>query len=214
MSRNPMERLALALELVGRQTVVVGGGAVAARKVTALLAAGARVQVVAPRLVDELLARAVRAELEWVCREYAAGDLDGAALVFAATDSAEVNCRVASEAAQRGTWCNVASPPEAGNCHLLATVELTGVTIAVGTDGASPYAARRLREAIEAAVPPGTGRLVVLMGELRGEVKQRLAGEQARRAAYQRMWDSAARERLADGDEEGARQILRGCIDQ
>lgn len=208
-----MERLALALDVAGRAVVVVGGGAVAARKVTTLWQAGARVRVVASRLNDDLQARAVRDEVVWICRDYAPGELAGATLVLAATDSLEVNAQVAAEAAAQGIWCNVASPPDAGDCHLLATVELDGVTIAVGTDGASPYAARRLRQAIEAAVPPGTGRLVALMGELRDEVKQRLAEETARRAAYQRMWESDARERLANGDEEGARQLLLGCIE-
>ncbi|HEY9473254.1 MAG TPA: NAD(P)-dependent oxidoreductase, partial [Mycobacteriales bacterium] len=91
----------LVLDLVGRQVVVVGGGAVALRRVRGLLEAGALVRVVAPEVAEELSALPVEV---WG-RRYAPGDLAAAWLVHACTNSAEVNAAVAAEAGERRVPC-------------------------------------------------------------------------------------------------------------
>ncbi len=209
-----MTRLPLALDLAGRLVVVVGGGPVAERKVGSLLAAGAVVRLVAPEATAALRDLAAAGRLTWLARPYQAGDLAGAWLAVAATDQAAVNQTVAAEASAERVWCNVAHPPTAGTCQMLATVDRGGVTMALATEGASPYAARRLRELVEAAVPEEVGGLVELLGELRGEVRGRYATEAERRACYERMWSSPATAQLRAGDRAGARRTLRACLDQ
>lgn len=204
-------RLPLAVDLAGRRVLVVGGGAVARRKVASLLDAEAEVVVVAPELCPEL---AGEPRITWLGRSYEPQDLEGAWLAVAATDSPAVNRAVADEAHRRRIWCNVAAPPEAGDCHVLATVRQAGITVALGTEGASPFAARKLRERIEQVVSPALGELVQMMGELRGEVQERLATEGERRACYESMWSSAAVERLAAGDTDDARALLRAILDE
>ena len=81
----PTDVLPLHLSLTGRRVVVVGGGPVAARKVAACLAVGADVLVVAPYACEQIVAEAAAGMLVWHERDYLAGDLDGAWLVFAAT---------------------------------------------------------------------------------------------------------------------------------
>src|ERR1035438_6640138 len=102
------QRLPLALDVRDKPVVVVGGGAVAERKVRALLAAGARIRLIAPEVTPFLESQSVADSLQWQERAYAPGDLAGAWLAFAATDSAAVNADVAAEAAQAGLFCNVA----------------------------------------------------------------------------------------------------------
>jgi siroheme synthase-like protein len=207
------QRLPLALDLRDKPVVVVGGGAVAERKARALLAAGAEVRLIAPRLTAYLEAQAAAHLLQWQERAYKRGDVAGAWLAFAAADSPAVNAEVAAEAEAAGVFCNVAAPPEAGSCHVMAALPLEGVTVAIATDGVSPYAARRLRERLEAALPPELARLAVLLGELRPAVQVIYGTEDGRRAIYERMWDSDAAERLAAGDEAGARAILRAILE-
>ena len=92
----------LMLDVTGRLVVIVGGGPVAVRKVKGLLDAGAtRVRVVAPECHASM-----PAGVERVVAAYDAPHLDGASLVFASTDSADVNDRVARDAAERGIWVN------------------------------------------------------------------------------------------------------------
>jgi uroporphyrin-III C-methyltransferase/precorrin-2 dehydrogenase/sirohydrochlorin ferrochelatase len=85
--------------------VVVGGGAVAARRVPRLLAAGADVLLVSPAVTPALEELATRGRIDWRHREYAAGDCAGAWLVIACTSSPEVNAAVAEEAEANRTWC-------------------------------------------------------------------------------------------------------------
>ena len=69
------------VDLADKRVVVVGGGEEALRKVRLLLKTSARIQVIAPALHDEL---AEEARVEWLAKDYEAGHLDGAALVYSA----------------------------------------------------------------------------------------------------------------------------------
>ncbi len=101
------------LDLNGRDCLVVGGGTVGHEKASGLLAAGARVTVVAPEISDEVAALPV----ELLRREYRASDLDGRRLVIAATSVEEVNRRVFADAEERNLFCNVADVPGALLVH-------------------------------------------------------------------------------------------------
>lgn len=211
MNKGSVPNLAVALAVADREVVVVGGGNVAERKVEALLSAAARVRLIAPELTDRLSELAAEGALSWEARRYRTGDLGNAMLVIVATNDEGVNRVVAAEAAERQRWCNVAAPPDAGSCHFLAHFRRGPITVAIGTEGASPYAARRIRERLEAAVPESWGRLAELMGALRDEVR-RIPDEAARRAVYERMWNSDAAALLERGDEAAALAALRGCL--
>jgi cobalt-precorrin 5A hydrolase/precorrin-3B C17-methyltransferase len=134
--------------LRGAPVVVVGGGAVGERKVRGLLAAGAAVRLISPAATEQLQACAAAGQIIWQQRGYAAGDLEGARLVFAATDQRVVNAEIASDAAMLGLLCNIADAPAEGSFHLPAVYRGDGVTIAVSTDGTSPARAVVLRDAI------------------------------------------------------------------
>lgn len=97
--------------------LVVGGGTVAARAVTPLLAVGARVTVVSPWLAPALLEVARDGRLRWWPREYAPGDLSGFARVVVATDDAAVNARVLAEARARGLPVTPADAPPIAADH-------------------------------------------------------------------------------------------------
>jgi precorrin-2 dehydrogenase / sirohydrochlorin ferrochelatase len=135
------------LDLDGRRCVVVGGGEVASRKARKLLQVRAEVVVVSPK---------VRPELESVATEvrrrpYRKGDLEGAFLVFAATDSREVNAAVTREARGRGIPVNVADEPSEGDFALPSVLRRGQLQVAVSTGGASPTLARRIRYELEDA---------------------------------------------------------------
>lgn len=128
--------------------MVVGGGAVAARRVPALLEAGALVRVVAPR---------IRADIggEHVPRPYAAGDLDGAWLAYALTDDVVVNATVAADAEIGRIWCARADDASRTAARVPAAVVSGDVTVAVGTERGDPRRASALRDAIAVALDAG-----------------------------------------------------------
>ncbi|HXZ75710.1 MAG TPA: NAD(P)-dependent oxidoreductase, partial [Streptosporangiaceae bacterium] len=133
----------LMLDLTGRRAVVVGGGRVALRRAQALLAAGALVHVVAPR-VDPALA-----DLEVTVRRrgYRDGDLVGAWLAHAATSDPAVNAQVAAEAQRLRIWCVRADDAAASAAWTPAVARDGEITVAV-TVGGDPERAKRLRAAI------------------------------------------------------------------
>jgi len=137
----------VALDLSDVTVLVVGGGAVAARKAAGLAAAGAVVRVVAPDVspaMEALSADGSVAELRR--RRWHADDLDGARLVVTATDDPAVGAAVAAAASAANLWVNVADEPAHCTFVLPAIARRDPLTITVGTDGASPALAQRLRD--------------------------------------------------------------------
>jgi uroporphyrin-III C-methyltransferase / precorrin-2 dehydrogenase / sirohydrochlorin ferrochelatase len=136
------------LDLTGRKVVVIGGGPVAATKIESLIAAGARVTVVAPNIRSEIEA----ANVEIVRREFVDADLDGAWWVVAAAPPA-VNRRVSEAAERRRIFVNAVDDPEHATAYLGGVVRRDGVSIAISTDGRAPAIAGLLREAFDALLP-------------------------------------------------------------
>ena len=99
-----MDPYLLGLRLDGRRVVIVGGGAVASRRVPALLDAGADVLLVSPKVTASLEDLAAAGRIRWEGRGYRAGDCAGAWLVCACTDDAEVNAADAAAAEAQRTW--------------------------------------------------------------------------------------------------------------
>lgn len=177
--------------LENRRTVVVGGGIVAARKVQALLDAGAPVKAVSPDFCPEFHSiLGSHPELELIWRSYQPGDLAGAFVVIAATDDASVNQEVWREALQRGCLINLVDDPEHSNFILPAVVRRGEIKIAVTTGGASPALARRLRERLEGLFEHEYGDLARLLAELRPELQSRFPSGEPRLQAAMRLVDS------------------------
>ena len=108
--------------LPSRQAIVVGGGAVAARKVEGLLEADAQVKVISPLLTREIQLMASAGTIAFLPRPYQDGDLEEAYLVIAATDDPTVNQSVWMEAERRGCLINVVDDPQHSNFILPAVV--------------------------------------------------------------------------------------------
>ena len=142
------------LDLLRKKVVVIGAGKIASGKVRALLPCEPEpLVVVAPRASTFIQRAAADSRLEWHAREYRPGDLDGAALVFGATDDRELNARVAADARRLGI--PVLAVDDVPNCDFIAPalVRRGDVTVAISTNGRSPALARRTRERLERLLP-------------------------------------------------------------
>ena len=155
------------LDLTSRPCLVVGGGAVAERKVAGLVEAGARVTIVSPWLTPALLRLATEAPLRWRPREYTAGDAAGFILVMVATDDIAVNAIVAAECRERGAWVNCADDPARCDFILPSVCRRGAVTVAVSTGGASPTMARLVREELDALLPDDIAPLTEVVAAVR-----------------------------------------------
>lgn len=198
------------LQLNDKLCVVAGGGAVAARKVRALLNCGARVRVVSPALCEELLALAREGKLEWQKGLYSEDSLEGAALVFGATDDAAVNRQIAKHCAKNGLPVNIADAPELCSFIVPATVSRGLLTIAVSTGGAAPALARRLCRELEERFGETYGELLAALAEARAGVLAGVKDAGRRRAIFTAL--AEAEQELLDVAETGGPQALRARI--
>jgi siroheme synthase-like protein len=149
---EPRVLLPLFLDVTGRTVLVVGAGTIAARKALDLVAARAKVHVVAPQIAPELTAAAGHS-LTLEQRAFEERDLDGVWLVIAATDDAAVQRRVAEECQRARVFCVAVDDLPNASAYGGAIVRRGPVTIAISTSGETPALARLLREVLEQALP-------------------------------------------------------------
>ncbi|MGO4104412.1 uroporphyrinogen-III C-methyltransferase [Leifsonia sp. YAF41] len=145
----------LGLHLAGRSAVVVGGGAVAARRAAGLVAADAIVTVIAPEAGSDLRALLLTGAVTWLERGYRTGDLDGAWLVHTATGAADVDTQVAADAEAARVWCVNATDHRSSAAWVPAVTRGDDVTVAVSAGG-DPRRAMALRDAIGHALDAGS----------------------------------------------------------
>jgi uroporphyrin-III C-methyltransferase / precorrin-2 dehydrogenase / sirohydrochlorin ferrochelatase len=145
---EPVTGYPLLLDLTGRRVLVVGAGAVGARRIRGLHDAGADVVVVAPetpQLPDGVTVHR---------RRFEPGDVVGAWLVHACTSDPDVNAAVASAAEERGVFCARADRAAGGTARVPAVLRRDSVTVAVN-GGDDPRRAVALRDAISYALDVG-----------------------------------------------------------
>jgi precorrin-2 dehydrogenase/sirohydrochlorin ferrochelatase len=155
------------VKLRDRLCVVVGGGQIAESKIPGLLAAEARVRVIAPEVTESLAARARERQIEWVRKAFETKDLSGAYLVVAATSAIEVNHEVFREAEARGILCNAVDDPDYCHFYYPSVVRRGALQIAISTEGLSPALAQRLRLELEAQFGPEYEQWVNWLGAAR-----------------------------------------------
>jgi precorrin-2 dehydrogenase / sirohydrochlorin ferrochelatase len=142
------------VKLRDRLCVVVGGGQIAESKIPGLLAAEARVRVIAPEVTESLAVRAREEQIEWVRKTFEREDLHGAYLVVAATSAVEVNHEIFREAEARGILCNAVDDPDYCHFYYPSVVRRGALQIAISTEGLSPALAQRLRRELEVQFGP------------------------------------------------------------
>jgi len=142
------ELLPIFLKLAERPVLVVGGGVVAASKVSALLPTGARITVVAPAVADAIRATGVTIHE----RPFQEADLDGQWLVVSAA-TPDVNREVADAAGRRQMFVNAVDDPANATAYLGGVLRRDGATVAISTNGRAPALAGLLREGIDALLP-------------------------------------------------------------
>ena len=199
------------LDLTERPCLVVGGGPVAEGKVTGLLVAGARVTVVSPIVTERLAAWAADGRITHVARPYRADDLAGRQLAFTATDDLEVTAAVSADGRTRGVWVNAADDPAHCDFILPGVVRRGRLAVAVSTGGASPAAARAIREELEGYLTTAHATLVELAAEARADLRRR--GTSAPPERWRGALDARLRRLVAQRRYREARVRLRRSLE-
>ena len=167
-----MDFLPIFLNIKGARCLVVGGGAVAARKAGLLLGCGAQVAVVSPELGEALASEKAAGRIEHIAARFEESHLAGASVVIAATDDHAVNAAVSVAARARDLPVNVVDSPELCSFIFPSIVDRSPMIVAVSTGGASPVLALLMRSKLETLLPATYGRLAQMANGLRDRVKK------------------------------------------
>lgn len=207
-----MRLFPLFADLRNRAVLVVGGGDVAARKIKALLDAGAVVTAGSLEFLPQLLALAQDGRITLIRGGFEPAWLDGMWLVIAATDDRAVNAQVSSAAALRHILANVVDDPELSSFQVPSIVDRAPLVIAISSSGAAPVLARRLRERMEALFDHSLGALASLAQRYRGDIRRRYADMGARRRFYDWMFDGPVAALLRSGKPAEAEAAMAAAL--
>ncbi|MDX5373041.1 MAG: siroheme synthase CysG [Pseudomonadaceae bacterium] len=205
-----MDFLPLFHKLQGRVVLVVGGGEVALRKARLLSDAGGQLRVVAPEVRGELTALAGEGRVH--LRGYDSADLQGVALVIAATDDEPLNARISAEAQALGIPVNVVDAPALCSVIFPAIVDRSPLIVAVTSGGDAPVLARLIRAKIETWIPSTYGQLASLAKKFRERVKQLFPDVQQRRVFWEEVFQGQIAESVFAGKLGEGERLLEAKI--
>lgn len=209
---DPRAWLALFVDIADQPCLVVGGGAVAARKARRLLAAGARVTLVAPTLGQAIAALVAGGDIIVHRRPFHLDDLGGQKLVVAATNDEAINTAIAQAACELDIPVNVAAPGHLSTVILPKVIDRAPVQIAVASGGAAPALMRHLNRHLNAVIPRAYGELAAVLAEFRDEIGARFAGTDERRRFHDAIIDGPVSEHVFAGRHALAREAILNAI--
>ncbi len=206
-----MDRLPISFNIRDRRVVLVGGREIAARKLRLVRRAGGDVTVIAPRLNPELRTLVDSGAVTLIPRGFETDDLDGAAIVFAATGVAAVDNAVAAAARERGIPVNAVDRPDISTFAVPAIVDRDPVVVSVATDGTAPVLARQIRAQIEELLPARLGRLASFAAKFRSAVAASIAPADRRRF-WERVFTGPIADHVLGGELAAARERMLRAI--
>ncbi len=148
------------------RVLVIGGGHIALRKAKELYLGGAEITLLAPARIDGWQDISVN----WLQDKYMEQNLSTYDLIIAATDDDKLNRKISRDAAKYGIFCNCASKAKKGNVILPGVVRENGITIAISTEGETPFLTKRLKNEAKKLTEDYSEDTISLLGEIRREI--------------------------------------------
>ncbi|MEF9841089.1 MAG: bifunctional precorrin-2 dehydrogenase/sirohydrochlorin ferrochelatase [Raoultibacter sp.] len=202
----------VSLVLEGQKILVVGGGSVATRKVMGLIDYPIALNIVSPKLSETLQHLIDNGRCTWRRDTYNASDLENVDIVFVATNNESVNERAYRDASALHILINVADRPEFCSFFLPSVVRRGKLSVAVSTEGSSPFAARRLRTDIEASLSCNFEEYLDLLNDWRARVIATLPHEDTRYLFWQQATDGRVLSLIEHNDIPAAQALLEGLL--
>jgi precorrin-2 dehydrogenase/sirohydrochlorin ferrochelatase len=173
------------LKLEGHPVLIIGGGQVAEQKIDGVLRSAKDITVIAPKITPRIRSWAIQRKINYVELEFRPGMAKGYFLVIAATDSAQVNRAVYTEARESGALCNAVDDPDYCDFYAPAVVDRGDFQIAISTGGNSPALAQSVRKALEQEFGPEYEPWTACLGRIRNAIRSLLPRTERRKELLQ-----------------------------
>ena len=193
------------MEIKDKKCLVVGGGIVALRKIEKLLPFGVEITVVSPAFCAEI---EEMDSIQRVCRNFEPADVEGMLFVIGATDDEAVNAEISVLCRERNIPVNIVDDPEKCTFFFPALVKKGEFVAGFSTGGGSPLAAQYIRRKVEDSVPEGFDRVVEIMAEIRGKIKEQIPDIKIREWIFKEIF-ALALEKEGNITEAEIKEIIR-----
>lgn len=197
------------LNIRDKLCVVIGGGKVAERKVSSLLEAGARVQVVSPEVTSTLKVLAQKKKISYYCRLYKPGDLKGSFLAYGTTANMEVNKQMSQEAKREQVILNIVDLPDKCDFIVPSVLRRNDLLIAISTCGKSPAMSKKIREELEDKYGWEYGAFVDLLGVIRARLLTKQLDSSYNKSLFLKLVSSPLPKLIKEGKEMEVDKILK-----
>jgi precorrin-2 dehydrogenase/sirohydrochlorin ferrochelatase len=177
------------MNLSQKRCLVIGGGAVAERKVASLLEAGGLVILVSPNVTPRLAAMATTELIHHLPRRYRRGDLRGAFLCVVATNDRRLQKQIWKEAKEQGVLANIADSAEACDFLVPSYFRRGDLLVSISTAGKSPALAKRIRRDLEGRFGREFEVLLEVLTSLRPRILEEVKDPKRRRSILERTGD-------------------------
>ncbi|WP_203362743.1 NAD(P)-dependent oxidoreductase [Bacillus sp. REN10] len=200
------------LKLEGKRVVVIGGGKVAARKVISLVEAKATVQVVSPEISSEMAEFIDHHPIDWKQKIFEPEDLQGAVLVFAATNDRKVNAYI-QQCASGQQLVNIVDDPAGSSFFVPATLKKGKLAIAVSTSGGSPGLSKKIIQELSTQYDEQFISFIDFLAECREQIKHQVSDPVHRKQLLTELIQSDLYEQLKEADDQERVRLLNILID-
>jgi len=208
-----MRHFPVFVDLKCQRVLVSGAGETAAAKLRLLLKTEALIEVYGEDACQDVRGWHHEGRLRWFAKPLPAAALFGARLIYSAHDNPEADARVRGMGEKMGVLVNVVDNLQLSQFITPAIVDRDPVTVAIGTEGAAPVLARRIKADVEERLPTELGQLAAIARDYR-ETAAKLPGGRARRAFWSRFFNADGPSALAESGTEGARAALERLISE
>lgn len=207
-----MTYLPILIDVRNQDVLVVGEGHLAARKARSVLRAGAKVSFVGKTDAESISELLEDPQCRHLGDAFAAGQLRGMRLVFAATEDDRLARAVSRAAREAGIPVNAADRTALCTFIMPATVNRGPIVVAVSSGADAPILTRTLRARIETMLPASLGVLAEFVSGRRGQVMSLLPDFDSRRRFWDRFMNGPIPEQIETGDLAGAERMFDMAI--
>ena len=208
-----MDIFPISLKLQQQPCLIVGGGHIAYRKALLLAKAGAKIDVLAPEIDDNLLQLVQQSQGQYVQDVFSSSTaLRHYRLVIAATDNNRVNQQVFAACEAENVLVNSVDDPPHCRFMVPAIIDRSPLVISVASNGTSPVLSRQIRTQLESSIPHGMGKLAEFSGQWRAAVKQKIVNPEERRIFWEELYASPLKEQVFNDNLEAANQSIQHAL--
>jgi len=200
------------LDLNNQNVIVVGGGEVAERKIKNLLIYGCTIYISSPHLTPHLQQLVAAKKIYHIPDESLDTYIDTGFMVIAATDDAEVNSKIASQAKKHGLLINTVDQPKDCNFIMPSIVKRGNLQIAISTAGKSPALAKKIRKELQNTFPPEYDLLTELLGIIRTKLLSQNQSSSKNKVIFQQLVEVNLLEMITHKNWDGIQTTLQSIL--